>query len=1067
MQNDAHPNTPVMNNGAPPKTEVIYQIYPTTFYDSNGDGHGDLKGITAKLDYLKDLHIDALWISPFFISPEGTAGDGGYAIDDYRKAGPKFNSLPPDTGTDQEKSDSAMEDFRELVSQAHTRGLRIYTDFVVCHTSNRHQWFEKSRNPNTSENPDYDKYKDFYVWHPGIDPATAEFDKHRNLYSWNEDMRAPNGRIPPNNWRSVFANKDRPDEGRPAWTFDPVRKEFFLHHFNDSQPALNHNNPEVRKAIIREMEYWLEAGVDGIRIDALPFANYDPEFKSNPRREDAADWPGDWRVWWNRQEFAHSMTQDSTYRELVPEIRAALDKYGARSVGEGVAGKFGGNGDVEYAAKCLDSEEANKARDGRAGLHTCYTNAWVSAFFGEGGAQYPTSTKVRGVINRLLENSPEGNFCNNFSNHDFPRFASQIESNTDPVWRPTVKKQLMLLLMSLPGSLCLYNGDELGLHNARHGDIPKDKIQDPAVEKREYYRTPLPWRADELNAGFSTHADPILPVPDSHRALAVDIQEMQAGSMLKITRRGLKQRRQNPALHSGNITLLDTYDPIVAFVRETEEQAVLCAFNMSNTQHYFIPSKCPQLKDHPELLNKMGIAEGQAITIAPYDSTFHGLVIDNAQDMDDVEIGMKPSAATTVTPPQAENANGHIKHKPLTIFAADLLLADDHMAGREVESVLDGLIRSPENQQHSENQRIIRGEKSTISKEEYQALMSATGDHEGVTAGGSTSCTLRTLKELLKKDVNINLLGFAADDDAGRTIREFLEKSDIHIVPGTWPDGVPQDTAVSLLIRHDDGKHTILTYPGTEIQAFQKSMEKKLPAAMVEENVRQTDVVYLSESVLDKFGRPFLENMLKMRWEQKKDLVLVLPTHATFGPTDSELFREWIPSCNVVMGNDVEFCRILLNKDKTRDEITSNDIDAIAKELQAGFQREVLKNEWKLPEQRDQVAFITRGAGDALLVTKDGVIPVHVPNIPQEQIKNRLGAGNAAFAGFMAGYVKGQDYLQSATFAMGLAGEKVKQDSLAPYIEHVKQAVAHASKHCDWGFAETLRRSCGAISEVT
>lgn len=205
--------------------EIIYQVYPASFRDSNGDGHGDLKGVTQKLDYIKGLGADAVWISPFYLSPPGPDGDGGYAVTDYRAIDPRFGDA---------------NDFKELLAEAHKRGLRIYIDFVLAHSASDHEWFEKSRRRE-------DPYTDYYVWHDG---------------------RIENGqRVPPNNWKSVF--------GGEAWKWDQQRNQYYMHHFLPSQPKLNLNEEKVQNAVLAEMKFWLDLGVDGFRLDALPFSNHE------------------------------------------------------------------------------------------------------------------------------------------------------------------------------------------------------------------------------------------------------------------------------------------------------------------------------------------------------------------------------------------------------------------------------------------------------------------------------------------------------------------------------------------------------------------------------------------------------------------------------------------------------------------------------------------------------------------------------------------------------------------------------------------------------------------------
>jgi alpha-glucosidase len=251
---------------------VIYQIYPRSFNDSNGDGIGDLKGITEKISYIQGLGVDAIWISPFFKSP---MKDFGYDVEDYRAIDPMFGTL---------------EDFDLLLEKAHSHNLKIIIDMVLSHTSDQHSWFQESRSNRT--NP---KAK-WYVW---ADP---------------EDDGSP-----PNNWQSVF--------GGPSWKFDIRRGQYYLHNFLPEQPDLNIRNPEVRAALKEEMRFWLERGVDGFRLDAINFAIHDPTLKDNPPA------PGnsrsanfDVRTPDNMQEHIYDRNH-ADMPEFLEEIRSFTDRY--------------------------------------------------------------------------------------------------------------------------------------------------------------------------------------------------------------------------------------------------------------------------------------------------------------------------------------------------------------------------------------------------------------------------------------------------------------------------------------------------------------------------------------------------------------------------------------------------------------------------------------------------------------------------------------------------------------------------------------------------------------------
>lgn len=252
------------------QTGVIYQIYPRSFFDSTGDGVGDLPGITQKLDYLQWLGVDALWLSPIYPSP---MADFGYDISNYTDVHPLFGTL---------------DDMDTLLHAAHQRNLKVILDFVPNHTSDEHPWFQQSRSSRTNEK------RDWYIWH---DPAS--------------------GGGPPNNWLSMF--------GGPAWQFDEQTGQYYLHLFDVKQPDLNWRNPQVRQAMFNVLRFWLERGVDGFRVDVLWVLLKDEQFRDNTMNP---DWkPGD--PPYMRQDGLHTQDQPGIH-DIVREMRAVVDSYGER-----------------------------------------------------------------------------------------------------------------------------------------------------------------------------------------------------------------------------------------------------------------------------------------------------------------------------------------------------------------------------------------------------------------------------------------------------------------------------------------------------------------------------------------------------------------------------------------------------------------------------------------------------------------------------------------------------------------------------------------------------------------
>ena len=490
---------------------VIYQVYPRSFLDSNGDGIGDLPGIADRLDHIAGLGVDALWISPFFKSP---MRDFGYDIADYRSVDPMFGS---------------NQDFERLIAEAHVRGLKVIVDMVLAHTSDEHAWFEESRQDRTNAKADW------YVW---ADPK-------------------PDG-SPPNNWQSVF--------GGPSWQWDPRRSQYYLHHFLKSQPNLNWHNPAVVEAMLAETEFWLQHGVDGLRLDAITTLVHDSELRDNPAA--AADSKADFSGGRNSP-FAY---QEHVYDRDRPEImdcfralRALTERYPNRMMVGEVA-------DVDS----IDAT-ARYTRGGNA-LHTAYTFQLTQREL--------TWQRLRSVVARFEAAIGEGWATFAFSNHDcartVTRFAEMPSLAGD---RPALAKLLMALLLSLRGSACIYQGEELGLTEA---ELDFALLQDPwgiemwpANKGRDGCRTPMPWIADAPAAGFSS-GKPWLPLWHEHLPLAVDRQDADPDSVLNAYRRFLAWRREQPAMVTGDFEMHDSSEPIIAFERIGGSDRLLCVFNLSN-----------------------------------------------------------------------------------------------------------------------------------------------------------------------------------------------------------------------------------------------------------------------------------------------------------------------------------------------------------------------------------------------------------------------------------------------------------------------------------------------------
>lgn len=494
------------------KGGIIYEIYPRSFLDTQGNGVGDLKGITRKLDYVAALGVDAIWITPFFKSP---MDDFGYDVADYRAVDPIF-------GTN--------EDFQELIDAAHARGIKVLVDYVISHTSDQHEWFKESRSSHTNAKADW------YVW---ADPK-------------------PDGTAP-NNWLSVF--------GGQSWQFDTRRQQYYLHNFLVSQPDLNIHNPAVQDAILAEMKFWLECGVDGFRLDALNFGMHDPQLRDNPPAEDPSRSEQPVANPYSRQKHMYDKSQDSLL-PVLQRVRALLDKYPDTTTLAEVGD------DYDRTLELIAGYSAGGDK-----IHMCYGFDFLSPKFEAG--------YVRSTIERYLEGAGEGWPCWAFSNHDVTRHVSRWA--VDGRDAGAVARMALALIMSLRGSVCLYQGEELGLPE---GEIQFEDLQDPAgktfwpeYKGRDGCRTPMPWDATK-NAGFSG-AKSWLPVSPAHKTMTVAVQEKDPGSVLNFYRQAIALRQSSPALRSGPIAFEDAADGLLVLRRERADERWVCVVNFADAPRPF------------------------------------------------------------------------------------------------------------------------------------------------------------------------------------------------------------------------------------------------------------------------------------------------------------------------------------------------------------------------------------------------------------------------------------------------------------------------------------------------
>ncbi len=494
-----------------PEGAIVYQIYPRSFFDSNDDGIGDIAGITEKLDYLKDLGVNALWLSPFYPSP---MADFGYDIADYRDVDPIFGKLS---------------DMDVLLAEARMRDIKIMVDLVPNHTSDEHEWFRQSRQ--SQEDP----YSDWYVWR---DPK-------------GHDKKGQP--IPPNNWASML-------DGEPTWEWEPARQQFYLHTFDIKQPDLNWANPEVREAIKDVMRYWLDKGVDGFRVDAVPFIAKDPLLRDdpvNPHYKKGRD-PG-----YAARTHTYSSGWPQMYAYLA-ELAAVLkeDKY-VHSHRFMVTEAY-----PETANPIEEYLEFYEGMDPEVAAPFIFEGMWL-----EWSAK-AWRTFLTELHMAMDDFSPLCIPSYAFGNHDQPRIASRFGE--------AKARAAAVLLLTLPGMAFIYNGDELGMID---GNIPPEMVMDPAAGQggpgRDPERTPLHWSAGP-NAGFSRAKTTWLPLADNYKTHNVETELQDPNSFLTLYRRLGELRNTSSALRTGAVELVDTTSTnVLGLLRRSDSDAYVTFINFS------------------------------------------------------------------------------------------------------------------------------------------------------------------------------------------------------------------------------------------------------------------------------------------------------------------------------------------------------------------------------------------------------------------------------------------------------------------------------------------------------
>ncbi|HEX8044565.1 alpha-glucosidase family protein, partial [Rhizobium sp.] len=422
-----------------------------------------------------------------------------------------------------------LADFDVMMSEAHRLGIKVMIDLVLSHSSDRHPWFVESRS--SKDNPK----ADWYVW------ADAK----------------PDG-TPPNNWLSIF--------GGSAWAWDPTRMQYYLHNFLTSQPDMNLHNPQVQDRLLNVVRFWLDRGVDGFRLDTINFYFHDRELRDNPAlepsRRNASTAPA--VNPYNFQEHLYDKNRPENLAFL-KRFRAVLDEYPAiAAVGE--------VGDSQRGLEIVGEYTAGDDK-----MHMCYAFEFLSP-----DALSPD--RVEEVMDDFAAAAPDGWACWAFSNHDVVRHVSRWGGLVAD--RDAFAKQYAALLLTLRGSVCIYQGEELGLTEA---ELSYQDLQDPygiqfwpEFKGRDGCRTPMVWDSQMAQGGFST-VKPWLPVPMEHILRAVSVQQGDENSVLEQYRRFLAFRKQHPAFAKGEIAFVEPQDDVLIYTRRHDDETVLCVFNMSAT----------------------------------------------------------------------------------------------------------------------------------------------------------------------------------------------------------------------------------------------------------------------------------------------------------------------------------------------------------------------------------------------------------------------------------------------------------------------------------------------------